>query len=429
MKNEKHILIIILLLYGVSRVWLGQHALTNIHVFPDTGVYEDIANKPFLSSAFLAGGRPFFVPLIHKLASSNHKAIILIQTALATFGWSFLAFQAKKSIKHSLLGISCFVFILLFSLSFNITGWDSTLLSESVSLSFLAMLVGSWLWMERTNWTWASTLFFLAIAFSWGFTRETNMWFLFSLSLPLLVLSFRPANRKYASLALLFLILFAFNQITSDKGQRWVFPFQNVLAQRVLVNSDATLFFAACGMPVSPQLLNLTGGWASSNDWAFYNDPDLDEYRDWLHSSGKSCYIKWLLSNPTPPVRNTLALMDQIVTTGSSYFPGYLPILPEMAESILFPSYIPFLLLLSLAILALGYIVISAGHANYKEASILFAMVVLALPNAVLIWIGDAMEIQRHFLQVCIQFYLGFWLICFFALDKAVMRLERTNSR
>jgi hypothetical protein len=75
----------------------------------------------------------------------------------------------------------------------------------------------------------------------------------------------------------LFTWFFALSNFSAELGHRWVFPFQNVLAQRILTDPRSAgilrkLRYAA----VTPELLGLAGGFANSGDRAFYTDPALE---------------------------------------------------------------------------------------------------------------------------------------------------------
>jgi hypothetical protein len=64
------------------------------------------------------------------------------------------------------------------------------------------------------------------------------------------------------------------------RGKRWGLPFFNVLGQRVLPIPERTTCLAELGMPVTPALMRLSGKWGSSENLAFYNDPELQGFRD-----------------------------------------------------------------------------------------------------------------------------------------------------
>ncbi|MBK9209792.1 MAG: hypothetical protein IPL71_16460 [Anaerolineales bacterium] len=87
----------------------------------------------------------------------------------------------------------------------------------------------------------------------------------------------------------------------------WIFPFEYIVGRRILLNTEALRSLEACGMPVPPALLEMVNNYGHSQDSAFSPNPELKDYRIWLAAHGKTCYMKWLLSNPIRGIRLTFA--------------------------------------------------------------------------------------------------------------------------
>jgi hypothetical protein len=265
------------------------------------------------------------------------------------------------------------------------------------------------------------------VAFLWAFTRDTNGWILLMVAgLIILGVLFWRARKRYLSVALVFSVIFSLSNLSADIGHRWVFPFQNVLAQRILPDPESLSFFADCGMPVTPELQNLAGGYANSNERAFYTDPALQPFRDWRNESGKSCYMRWLLSRSLTSLREPWVDLEQLLVFEdvSRFYPQrYNPVLPWYAERALYPQDGVLWLWALSTIGALAAIWKRAWQANPAWA-VFLGLCLLIYPHLFIVWHGDVPGTQRHALTISLQFVLGFWLFGFLLLESILTRFR-----
>jgi hypothetical protein len=304
-----------------------------------------------------------------------------------------------------------------------VIAWDSVLLTESVSLSLMALFLAGWLWLIK-GWRWYKAILLSIVAFLWAFTRDTNAWVVLMVALFLLLLSgLGQIDKKYLVLSVAFLVMFFLSNVSADLGDRWVFPFQNILGRRILSEARAVDFFTNCGLPVSPSLMQLSGGYANSLDRAFYKDPALEEYRLWLHQPGKACYVKWLLSDPLESIKRPLNEFNSLISMQNIqpflFSRAFSPILPARLEAMLFPGQ----LLLLVFTVVLGLIVIAIltrAWMQNKSWWVIIGLNVLTFPHYFITWHGDVMGIYRHVLSVSIQFYLGMWLLLLLVMDRVL---------
>jgi hypothetical protein len=243
--------------------------------------------------------------------------------------------------------------------------------------------------------------------------------------------SLRFAARNFLFLSLVFVILFFLSNLSADIGERWVFPFQNVMGRRILPNEHAVDYFAGCGMPVSPALLQLSGEFANGADRAFYEDPALAEYRQWLYQSGKSCYMKWLVSRPLESIQVPLAEFNTLISLEniqpSIFSRSFSPILPSRLEALLYPR--QGLLILFAATWGIVLLGLWKRVWVYRNAWwVAIGISILVFPHYFITWHGDIMGIYRHMVGVSIQFYLALWLLVMFALDT-LLALKPAQER
>lgn len=414
------LLVFILAAYAVLRVINLAQAVQKVKSTADTTSYVRISREPIFGNKFLAGSRPFIFPLVLKLFGNDAETIVWAQGILSIISWSLLAVSAAYSLHVPFLKFAAFGLILLFSLYRYVIGWDSVLLTESLSLSFMALFLAGWFWLIK-EWHWRKVIFILIVGLLWAFARDTNAWVLLMVALfLLLLLGLRVIDRKYLALSIAFLVIFFLSNSSADRGDRWVFPFQNILGRRILSHAQAIDFFAGCGMPVSPELMELAGGYANSSARAFYEDPALEEYRLWLHQTGKLCYVKWLLSDPVESIKSPLTEFNALISMQNLqpflFSKKFSPVLPGRLEAVFFPRQgLLVMLVIDLAVLLVA--ILTKAWKQNKAWWLAIGMNLLVLPHYLITWHGDVMGIYRHVVSASIQFYLGTWLLVLLMLD------------
>jgi hypothetical protein len=301
------------------------------------------------------------------------------------------------------------------------------MLTESLSLSLMALFLAGWLWLLQ-GWRWYKVTVLLVLALAWSFCRDTNAWVLLMIATVLLL--FVIANRldrKFLVISIAFGIFFFLSSRTADLGGRWVYPFQNVLGRRLLPDPQAVTFFESCRMPVSPALLSLAGEYADGEDRAFYNSPDLENYRAWLQVHGKSCYTKWLLSNPLRSIQQPLPEFNTLV--GIQKLPAFLfsrrfsPVVPARVEALLTLRQQALWAFVITSIAAM-IVLFSGIWAKKKTWWIPVMLIALIYPHYFIIWHGDVQGIERHVVAVGIQLYLGMWMMIVLALEGIAISIN-----
>lgn len=414
-----------LLIYIALRVVCWRSSTLDVNQFPDTAVFLGQSSLPLWSRRFWAGGRSFTVPLIYKTLKNNLQLISIVQFTFSVLSWGLLAIAVALTTDFYGFGLVIFAIILAFSLSQEIIMWDKQVLSESLSLSLLALFVASW-FLLLSGWHWTGMTAVIVTGFLWAFSRDANAWVLLLLAGLLVPVGF-IWHKGYLILAGMFFGFFIASGISANKGQRWVSPFLNVLAQRILPNSQMVKWFEQRGMPVNPALTQMARKWAHSENWAFYEDPALQSFRDWLYTRGKSCYYRFLLSDIASLTQVPLRHIEILIAEDlSNYYPkGFRPILKGIIAEVVFPNKHA-LLLAWLASVLIGLTsVISIYQQNPLWLAPLF-LILLAYPHVIIVWHGDAMEIPRHALMANIQLRLGVWITLLFAANFVLAFLVKS---
>lgn len=414
------LLVLVLAAYAALRILNLSQAVQKVKTTADTTSYVRISKEAIFGREFLAGSRPPVFPLLLKLFGNDEGTVAWAQGILSIFSWGILAVAVAYSVHASFLKPAAFGLILLLSLDRYIIGWDSVLLTESLSLSLMALFIAGWSWLIK-GWSWGKVICLLVLALLWTFSRDTNAWVMLMIALfLLLLLALRVIDRKYFILAAAFVVMFFLSNLSADLGDRWVFPFQNVLGRRILPVAQATEFFTGCGMPVSPELTQLAGKYANSSDRAFYENPALEDYRLWLDQAGKACYMKWLLSDPLESIRAPLTEFNALISMQNLqsflFSRSFSPVLPGRLEALLFPrqSLLPLFALMGAAVLIAT---LNRAWTQNKTWWVAIGMSILLFPHYFITWHGDVMGIYRHVVSASVQFYLGMWILALLVLD------------
>jgi hypothetical protein len=397
--------------------------IEEVRQFPDTPVYTKIASLSLWNPRFWVGARPWSVPLFYKLLGTDPNSIAFFQLSFSIISWGLLAFFIAKAVRLSWLKPIAFGVILLFSLSAEIILWDGVMLCDSVSLSLMALLIASWLWLLE-GWDLRKAALVVTLAFLWSFTYDTNAWAVLMIAALLLTgVAARRIQSRYVLIASAFVVIFVMNDLSANRAHRWVVAFMNNVGMRILPSSEKTAYFAELGMPVSPALMERTEKKAWSNNWAFFKDPALQQFRDWLYAHGKSSYLRFLLFHPVMTILEPLRHpMDLLAPKLGPYSPiGFSPLLRGVVAEIMYPK--KWLLLwVSATTIVLG-LTIGPRIWRYNKAFLVpLGLILFAFPHGALIWHGDPNEIGRHALQIGVYFRLGLWTLLLFAADALLAR-------
>jgi len=419
MLNKKILFLSVFLIYAAARILTNLPALQKPRELADTAAYLRISREPIQSQKFWGDARPFVFPLLLKIASQDVSAAALMQLALSILAWGGFALALGASFQRAELSFFSSGLILVLSLVPHLAGWDYVMMTESLSVTFFVLFLALSVWLLRGWQTYKAVLLVFA-AFLLAFTRDTNAYLLLMLAgmLALAVL-FRWLSPRALILAASFLAIFLLNNYTSNLGGRWMFPLNNVVGKRILVNAAALQYFENCGMPITPSLLALADSFANGQDRAFYEAPELQEYRAWLRSAGKPCYMKYLLARPVARAVDALTRFEALIRFDGAdkYFArSYDPLIPYLLESFFYSAYFILPLWAGLTLAALFALWARAWRRNILWG-VFIPLCLTIFPHLFITWHGDAMAPERHALSVGLQLALSGWLFLFLTLD------------
>lgn len=420
-------LIVIFVLYAVVRLILNLSVISDPGTIEDTTAYLRISQEDILNQRFWADARPLVFPLLLKLTRQNLPLISLIQVLFSIFSWGCLAFLFVGVLRNGWVKVIAFLVLLALSLVRHFSNWDYMIMTESLSFSFLILFISCGIWLIG-GWSGIKAVIFIVVGMFFAFVRDTNAYVLLFLSVLLLfVVIFRWIRARNLVFVFSFVGIFLLSNWTSDLGARWVFPLNNNIGKRVLPSEQAVRFFEECGMPITPELMSLAGEFANGQNRAFYNDPALEDYRLWLYSSGKTCYMKYLFSDLPRNSVEVIQTFEYLISYSKSQAalaPGYDPVVPFFLERFVYPVNNVLWLWLFVTVVSL-FLVWRREWQDDPIWGVGILLCLLVFPHLFVTWFGDAMSPERHSLSVGLQFALSVWFVVLLSIDRFVSRSVR----
>ena len=198
---------------------------TNLEAFPDSLDYKVQSEKKLFSIDFFSpkpnvwfSPRPFSTPLFYKSVSSNPYNMILLQKIIYCFSILTLIFSLLKHVSNYFVKIVLLYILLYFFTWWNIVGWSSIILSESLSMSLMFLWFAMILFYYKKQ---SSINLFALICSSiiLSFTRDTWPYIIMAFAIINLILFIFFKNRSFQKNFFFFLFsisLFLIQNYTSN---------------------------------------------------------------------------------------------------------------------------------------------------------------------------------------------------------------------
>ncbi len=422
--------------------------------YHDTYSYVVVAEKPLNSSAFWVAERSFTLPLLYKILgvnSANYNdagmmyRVATSQRWLSVVGWSALAITVALSLRQRWMRLLGFMLTLLFSLSLEVSLWDFLLLSESLSFSFFALVLATWLALLKIGEHQFRGAFLLGgvltlVSFSfmglYSFTRDSNLYFLliavvvFALYLGL---RWRTLYLHWPFIGLILgtLVLFGGQNYTLIHGNRWQIHIYDNLKVRIMPDPQARTFFISAGLPLTPRFLEIQALSQRQYQVAMFTDPALQPVREWIEEKGRATYLAYLLSRPFLTLFEPLQQGFHLLNGNNAEYRrpvGPLSRWLELVDTIMYPRWMGVwgaFLLLGL----IGAIAYWCGQDTNPIWLLVSIFIISLYPMMFLVWHGNPLEIERHAAQIGVQVRLMGWLALVAAADGWLMRASKALRR
>jgi hypothetical protein len=281
--------------------------------YPDTGTY-------FALNFLGYDERLWTVPLIWNLLGSDHLRE-LFQIGLGLVVWPLLACALASLISNRWLRLIAPACILIIGLVPQLTGWDRTMLSESLATSLLVLTCALLLRMSMRR-SPQLVAFTLVVTLCWVFTRQSNALLYLSL-LPFLVIFCLRRLRGRQRLAVVSALVviggwgaFALTRDTPGSKGVWVWNAVQIIENRFAPHPGQLAFFQTRGLPRSPIIAAERGNFPGSTS-PLFQDP---RFMMWIYTRFRPVYASFLLhklgSTLTVPLRRTPGAITGNVTSG-----------------------------------------------------------------------------------------------------------------
>jgi hypothetical protein len=402
----------------------------------DSRDYLRLGHQSLWSLDFWAGDRPPGFPLVWKLLDFGDAPLLVLQVVLGAVAWLALGWQVSRLFRHRGVRMLAIAVILLIGLSPQVMLWNGIAGTESLSISLLCLGLALALAIARRGgrpWEWAVLA---VVGLVWALVRDANAWFLLLAGLAALVwwgVAFvrtraTPASKPAARSALIpvvLLALFGVNYLSAGHGERWKYPYSDVLAFRVLPDDARTEWFAERGMPRAEVRALVRDYSDGANLFDLIKSPKYRQLRAWVDADGRSTYARYLLTHPgfvADGASSSLAASlasDQVDAYGLLWL--YDPPPTDVLTDVVYPRSEWLILVWSL--LALAALVVVWRRAGADDRRWVVAVVlsgVASLVVFVVVWAADPYEIARHEIVPVLVLRLVLWFATLFALDRLV---------
>jgi hypothetical protein len=415
-------------------------------VWQDSLQYEAMGDRTLLGHFIWSGDRPPAVPLVWKLAG-DAPTFVLLQTLVAVVAWSVLAVVVARLVRRRWGQLVAGAVVLGFACTRPIVQWDRSVLSESLSLSTLALLFAATiLWANRA--TVVRSVGVAAVALVFAATRDTQLWVVALLAVGFGACAAWRVLREDARAARTALLVtaglaavVAVTAASSMSSHRDVRNVANALAVRVFPYPDRIQWFADRGMPEAGRLTAMA--LAQPHDGVHAPvvgvdpaDPALQPLVRWMRRDGSRTYVQWLLLHPVTVLHEPFVRPERTYNDADGHLSFYAA--PDRTDApllttLLYPPWQFVLVAAAIAVVA-GELLGQDRRAAWIATAFLG---ILGLAHELVAWHGDGMEVTRHASVGNVQVRLGVLILGVVLLDgrwrsgqpEASMRPRSPSSR
>ena len=317
--------------------------------------------------------------------------------------------------------------VLAFAATRPIAQWDRSVLSESLSLSALALLFTVViLWAVRP--TIPRSVAVIGVALVFAAVRDTQIWVVALVAvafgayalwrgLRVDVPSAWPALIVAAGLVVV-VACAATSSLVSHRGVKNV---QNALAVRVFPYPDRIGWFADHGMPQAARLTALAHATSGVDGNApvvgvDLADPAFEPLARWLRTDAARTYVAWLALHPGTVVKDPFVRPERTYNNADGHLSFYAAVDRRdapLATTLLYPAW-PWVLAAAVVAVVGGSRLGQVRRPAWAAVALLAA---LGLAHMLIAWHGDGMEVTRHASVGNVQVRLGVLILLLMLLD------------
>ncbi len=354
--------------------------------------------------------RAFTTSLFYHFTGGNWNTIVNMQFCIHTISLFFLAYAISLFISKNWVKCLSIISIYLLGSWWNLLGWSTLLLSESLSISFMFLWIATLLILLKKRST-ISLIVHLLTMLLFSFTHD-NWCYVLPVFYGLLLLFSKISREKFTKIALVCfcssMLFFGIQQVSIRIGERTELPLTNSIIIRVFPNDEHYKWFVDNGMPEMDTLRKKFSGFDSKNVekisllYQFYVSDSMHHvlYK-WIKESGQSTYIKFLLTHSSYFFlqEETHEQLNRIFVNDLNYINP-----PRGYTQYLHPLF-PIFSIWGLLIICVGVLILFI-----REKELIFfiplCLCFMFFVNIILMYNADAMEDERHFFLTLAQIQL-----------------------
>lgn len=409
---------------------IGAAAAGGPAVWQDSEAYKAVGRHGLLTLQLWAGARSPLVPVLMKLTGS-YGHYILIEGILGALAWSALAFTVGRTVPVSWRSVVLVAAVLGFASSPLVVMWDGSALSESPSLSMLALLCAAGIWLVR-RFTWPRLAALGAAALCYCGLRDADIWTIGLVGLLVLgaglagelrglAVDQRGARARAAdnwrrarapvAVGGVLLLVAALTGVAAESSHRNLVNVEEAFYVRVFPYPARVAWFTAEGMPEGRAVDAQAGGTAPAAGSAPVVGIDLTQpqwapLRHWFQHDGLRTYAFYLALHPgyvlTAPFDTPRLTFNDAQGDITFYRPAGYALAP-WADGVFTPNRFVELSMALAAVLLATYR--RRWRSGVWRFVALFA--VLGLGSMLLSWHGEGQEVTRHMVEGNVEVRLG----------------------
>ncbi len=388
-------------------------------VWNDSRVYAAMANRSVWSEALWVGPRPPLLPLVLKVVGGT-TALVTIQAVVAALAWGTLAWTVGRLVAPGWRRVAAAFLVLGFATTVPVALWNRSALSESLSMSLLALVFAGFIATARRA-TWPRVAATALACLGFAATRDAQVWTVGILALLAGVyavgaaITHRRAALQAGVLALCLLAAVILCEWGALSSQRTTPDTADVLFVRVFPFPGRVAWFAAHGMPQAERIDRLAADSPAAAGQAkvvgfSLRDPTFRPFERWLRTDGGHIYLLWLVTHPWYVLSEPLQRPERAFNFARGDIDFYAPVTDPAGSpltGLLWPPLLE-LLVLSAVTLYLG-IVSEAWRTPPWRVVVVLSLVGMA--GMLVAWHGDGQEVTRHTIEGFAEVRLGVWIL------------------
>ncbi len=377
--------------------------------FPDSSDYITQSKAELFSFDFFApkprqwfAPRPFTLPLFLKLVDGDPYKMVLFQKVLYFISVVFISLTFIKFFQSKISKILHLCVLVFFFLWWNIVGWSYTILSESLSMTFLFAWLGT-LFLYYKNQSTLNLVLIIFVSVLFSFTRDTWPYIILLFSILNFIVFIKKREEKVrvknSILVLFSVILFFVQDYTANQGERYKLPLFNSIVGRVVKKSEYLDWFKSKGMPTPLKIVedfkpieNVDDDALRGVVYSKYFDSTYTPLFNWIVKDGKKTFQNFLLSHPSYLLMKDESPEKISRILCSPYF-GYIRESTNFHKKVdlVFPCF-SFLF----AILVIGIVSFLFFKTGNRIYVLILVLSILTTANAILSYSADTLEVKRH---------------------------------